>query len=112
MTKTVVSALVVFLPFINFAQQAIPVYKDKKAPVEKRIEDLLKRMTLEEKILQTNQWTYGKNANENNIEASKKEVSPEIGSLIYRSINPVYRNDIMTESDGRIPSWYSNSDGI
>ncbi|CAN5816489.1 glycoside hydrolase family 3 N-terminal domain-containing protein [soil metagenome] len=80
------------------AQQSSPVYKDKNAPIEKRIEDLLKRMTLEEKILQTNQWTYGKNANVNNIEASKKAVRPEIGSLIYRSINPVYRNDIMRKA--------------
>ncbi|HET8829096.1 MAG TPA: hypothetical protein VFM79_07125, partial [Pelobium sp.] len=74
------------------------VYKDKNAPIEQRINDLLKRMTLEEKILQTNQWTYGKNANENNIEASKKAVRPEIGSLIYRSINPVFRNDIMRKA--------------
>ncbi len=83
------------------------VYKDAKSKIEDRIEDLLKRMTLEEKILQTNQWTYGKNANENNIEASKKAVRPEIGSLIYRSINPAFRNDIMrkamTESRLGIP---------
>ncbi|RZK60430.1 MAG: beta-glucosidase [Pedobacter sp.] len=55
-------------------------------------------MTVEEKILQTNQWTYGKNANENNIEAIEKAVRPEIGSLIYRSINPVYRNQIMRKA--------------
>ncbi|WP_462244855.1 glycoside hydrolase family 3 protein [Ferruginibacter sp.] len=86
------------LPLMVAAQKISPVYKDKNAPVEKRIDDLLKRMTLEEKILQTNQWTYGKNANANNIEASKKAVRPEIGSLIYRSINPVYRNDIMRKA--------------
>jgi len=75
-----------------------PLYKDKNAPTEKRINDLLKRMTLEEKVLQTNQWTYGKNANANNIEASKKAVRPEIGSLIYRSISPIYRNEIMKKA--------------
>ena len=84
-----------FVLALNAAQ---PLYKDKNAPIEKRINDLLKRMTLEEKILQTNQWTYGKNANENNIEASKKAVRPEIGSLIYRSISPVYRNQIMKKA--------------
>ncbi|HJW16785.1 MAG TPA: glycoside hydrolase family 3 N-terminal domain-containing protein, partial [Flavisolibacter sp.] len=84
-------------PFIVNAQTK-PIYKNKYAPIEKRIDDLLKRMTLEEKILQTNQWTYGKNANINNIEASKKAVRPEIGSLIYRSISPVYRNDIMRKA--------------
>jgi beta-glucosidase len=82
----------------GYCQAGLPLYKVKTAPIEKRVEDLLKRMTLEEKILQTNQWTYGKNANPNNIEASKKAVRPEIGSLIYRSINPVYRNDIMRKS--------------
>ena len=87
----------VFATFQSNAQ-SVPVYKDKNAPIEKRIDDLLKRMTLEEKILQTNQGTYGKNANDNNIEASKKAVRPEIGSLIYRSISPVYRNDIMRKA--------------
>ena len=48
------------------------VYKNKNATIVQRIEDLLKRMTLEEKVLPTNQWTYGKNANANNIKASKK----------------------------------------
>ncbi len=86
------------LPVIAVAQQAVPVYKNKKSPIELRISDLLKRMTLEEKIMQMNQWTYGKNANANNIEASKNAVKPEIGSLIYRSINPVYRNEIMRKA--------------
>ena len=88
----------VSIPCINYAQKTSPVYKDKNASIERRINDLLNRMTLEEKILQTNQWTYGKNANANNIEASKKAVRPEIGSLIYRSISPVYRNDIMRKA--------------
>lgn len=79
-------------------QNSSLIYKDKNAPVEQRIDDLLQRMTLEEKILQTNQLTYGKNANENNIEASKMAVRPETGSLIYRSINPVYRNQIMRKA--------------
>lgn len=82
----------------GWAQQVKPIYKDKNAPVEKRIDDLIKRMTLEEKILQTNQWTYGKNANANNIEASKNAVRAEIGSLIYRSINPVYKNQIQKKA--------------
>jgi beta-glucosidase len=89
---------IAILPLTVTAQKPYIVYKDKNAPIEKRIDDLLKRMTLEEKILQTNQWTYGKNANANNIEASKKAVRPEIGSLIYRSINPVYRNEIMRKA--------------
>src|SRR5882757_10757370 len=35
-----------------------PLYRDSKAPVEQRVEDLLGRMTLEEKIVQlTTVWT-------------------------------------------------------
>jgi beta-glucosidase len=64
--------ILLVLSSIVAAQKPTLLYKDKSVPVEKRIDDLLKRMTLEEKILQTNQWTYGKNANPNNIEASKK----------------------------------------
>lgn len=97
MIKTLLGTMLL-LPFMSVAQKAVPVYKNKKAPIELRINDLLKRMTLEEKILQMNQWTYGKNANANNIEASKNAVRPEIGSLIYRSINPVYRNEIMRKA--------------
>ena len=84
--------------FTTIAQPKKEIYKDAGAPIEKRIEDLLARMTLDEKIQQTNQWTYGKNANPNNIEASKNAVRPEIGSLIYRSINPVYRNEIQKKA--------------
>ncbi|MFY0650680.1 MAG: glycoside hydrolase family 3 C-terminal domain-containing protein [Cyclobacteriaceae bacterium] len=74
------------------------IYKDKNASIEDRIEDLIPRMTLEEKVLQMTQWTYGKNANPNNIEDAMKKVRPEIGSLIFRSTNPVYRNDIQRKA--------------
>ncbi len=82
----------------SIAQPSNFIYKNKYAPIELRINDLLKRMSLEEKVMQTNQWTYGKNANENNIEAQFKVVRPEIGSLIFRSINPVYRNQIQRKA--------------
>jgi beta-glucosidase len=98
MKKILIGGFVLILSSFGMAQNSTPIYKNKNAPIEQRIEDLLKRMTLEEKILQMNQLTYGKNANENNIEKSKNAVRPEIGSLIYRSINPVYRNDIMRKA--------------
>lgn len=82
-------------------------YKDPNAPIEERIEHLISLMTLDEKIMQMNQWTYGKNANPNNIGEKMREVSPEIGSLLYRSTNPEYRNQIqkkaITESRLGIP---------
>ena len=90
--------LTLFLLLNNIcsAQQSKKIiYKDKNAPIEQRVEDLLNRMTLEEKVYQTSQLTAGKNANVNNIEATIRAVRPQIGSLIYRSINPAYRNQIM-----------------
>lgn len=75
-----------------------PLYKDADAPVEDRIADLVQRMTLEEKVMQMNQWTYGKNANPNNIEDKMRDVQPEIGSLIFRSTEPEYRNDIQRKA--------------
>lgn len=38
----------------------IPLYKDSKQPIEKRIDDLLQRMTLEEKIYQLCAWYMAK----------------------------------------------------
>jgi len=96
--KIIIGSCLCFLGLSAFAIGEKTVYQDKNASVEDRIEDLLTRMTLEEKILQMNQWTYGKNANANNIEASKNAVRPEIGSLIYRSISPVYRNQIQKKA--------------
>lgn len=83
------------------------LYKRADVPIKDRVEDLLKRMTLEEKIMQLDQRTYGDNDNVNNIEQNKREVSPLIGSLIYRSTSPVMKNKIqhraMTETRLGIP---------
>ena len=48
-------------------RQPLP-YKDATLPVETRVEDLLSRMTLYEKIAQLNQYTLGNNDNVNNID--------------------------------------------
>ena len=69
-------------------------YKDPSLPVEDRVEDLLGRMTLREKVMQTVQRTYGKNTNINNIEKEVKAVDPTVGSLIYRSTSPELYNEI------------------
>ena len=79
--------------FIVSAQKT-PIYKDKKAPIESRIKDLISRMTLDEKILQLNQFTVGYNTNVNNEGGVIKEIPIGIGSLIYFGTDPVYRNEI------------------
>lgn len=60
-------------------------YKDSRLPVERRVEDLLKRMTLQEKILQISQGFTGSNDNPNNVMENFKKFPPETGSLIYYS---------------------------
>ena len=62
--------------------------------VEERVDSLLGRMTLEEKILQLNQYTAGQNDNENNIGETVSKIPAEIGSLIYYADDPVLRNAI------------------
>ena len=68
------------------------IYKDSNAPVEIRIADLLPRMTLEEKIMQLNQYTLGRNNNVNNIGEEVKDIPAEIWSLIYFDTDPAARN--------------------
>jgi len=88
-----------FLSFLAFnTVYAQELYKNPKAPVQKRVDDLLKRMTLKEKIMQLNQYTEGDNDNPNNIEKSVNDLSPEVGSLIFSSSDPVFRNKIQKKA--------------
>ena len=64
-------------------KEAAPVYKDASAPIDKRVEDLLSRMTLEEKVLQLSQYHYGGRDNKNNIPDSFGEDTKTVGSVIY-----------------------------
>ena len=76
----------------------IPLYKDAKVPVEKRLDDLILRMTLEEKILQLNQYILGLNNNANNVGEAVKEIPAEIGSLIYFDIDLKLRNEMQKKA--------------
>ncbi len=73
-------------------KNATPLYKDASAPVEKRVEDLLSRMTLEEKIMQLNQYTLGRNTVDNNLREMVGAVPAEAGSVIYFSDDANLRN--------------------
>lgn len=84
-----------------------PVYKDASADIEVRVNDLLGRMTLEEKILQLNQLVLGVNTVENNFGEVVKDIPVEIGSLIYFNDRAEVRNamqkKVMEESRLGIP---------
>ena len=91
-------SILLFAQLLVSAQTKNTVYKDKNAPVESRIKDLLSRMNLDEKILQLNQYTAGLNTNVNNIGEATKSIPAEIGSLIYFSADPVWRNAIQKKA--------------
>lgn len=51
--KLTILSILFLIPFFTFAQsRKLPIYKDSTQPLESRITDLLKRMTLEEKLAQ------------------------------------------------------------
>ena len=67
---TIISCLLLLcITHSSFAQdkKEKPLYKDANAPIEKRINDLVSRMTLEEKVYQLNQVLVGNNDNPNNV---------------------------------------------
>ena len=95
---TVLLSLLLMLQFAVSAQTGNAVYKDKNAPIESRIKDLVSKMNLDEKILQLNQYTAGQNTNINNIGEATKKIPAEIGSLIYFGADPAYRNAIQKKA--------------
>ena len=75
-----------------------PAYKDASRPVEERVSDLLSRMTLEEKVMQLNQYTLGRNDNANNVADPVDKIPAEIGSLIYFDTSPELRNRLQKKA--------------
>ncbi|MCH5685969.1 hypothetical protein LWM68_17995 [Niabella sp. W65] len=88
--------LLILAGAIANAQQGktTPVYKNAAKPVEERVADLVSRMTLEEKVMQLNQYTLGRNDNANNMADPVNDIPAQIGSLIYFSSNPELRNRV------------------
>lgn len=74
------------------------IYKDSTQPIEARVNDLVARMTLEEKILQLNQYTLGRNFNENNVEDEVVALPSEIGSVIYFNNDSERRNELQKKA--------------
>ncbi|MDD3194298.1 MAG: glycoside hydrolase family 3 N-terminal domain-containing protein [Paludibacter sp.] len=98
--KAIYSVLFVFLSMVVFSQneKESPVYKNPKQDIEKRVDDLLSRMTLEEKVYQLNQYTLGRNDNKNNIEEVLKQKPAELGSVIYFNNDPKLRNEVQRQA--------------
>lgn len=79
-------------------KEDVPVYRQADKPVCDRVEDLIERMTFEEKVLQLNQYIIGLNTNVNNIGEEIKDVPGGIGSVIYFSDNVELRNELQRKA--------------
>ncbi|RAJ28052.1 beta-glucosidase [Gelidibacter algens] len=90
--------ILVFFTILSCQKESKPTYKDKSLPIEERIKDLVNKMTLEEKTLQLTQQICGLNTNKNNIGEAIKEIPSGIGSLIFFSADPVFRNSIQKKA--------------
>ncbi|WP_256009731.1 glycoside hydrolase family 3 N-terminal domain-containing protein [Desertivirga xinjiangensis] len=99
-TKISCLFLSLFLSAAAYGQRKkdVPLYKDAKQAVEDRVQDLLSRMTLEEKVMQLNQYTLGRNDNANNMADPVNDIPAEIGSLIYFSSDPGLRNKVQKKA--------------
>ncbi len=90
---------ILFLGFNTILMDAQPpVYKDSKQPIEKRINDLVSKMTLEEKIMQLTQFTIGRDINPNNVASKIMNSPPEIGSLLFQLSTPEISNEIQKKA--------------
>ncbi|MGE9314544.1 glycoside hydrolase family 3 N-terminal domain-containing protein [Niabella sp. CJ426] len=92
--------LLILAGAIANAQQGktTPVYKNAAKPVEERVADLVSWMTLEEKVMQLNQYTLGRNDNANNMADPVNDIPAQIGSLIYFGSNPELRNRVQKKA--------------
>lgn len=98
MKKTILALALTSATLFSGYKEDKPVYKDARQPIEKRIEDLIARMTLEEKVMQLNQYTLGRNDNSNNMADPVKGIPAEIGSLIYFGSNADLRNTVQRKA--------------
>lgn len=75
------------------ANKKQPIYKDAKAPIEERVNDLVSRMTLEEKVQQLNQYTLGRNNNENNRGEEVKKIPAVYRHTLFSDTTFVIREN-------------------
>lgn len=63
-----------------------PIYKNPKAPIEQRVNDLLNRMTLEEKVGQMNQFVGLEHIRENSKTMSAADLATNTANAFYPGI--------------------------
>lgn len=96
--KPVATILLAFAASFLSSCNSTPLYQNTSASPESRATDLLKRMTLEEKILQASQYYVGENDNPNNKGAALPDLPAETGSLIFMSKDPAFANALQRKA--------------
>ena len=97
-----------------------PIYKDKNAPIEDRVEDLLRRMTLREKVGQLQQrctWDINNIGGTYNGEsfgtAHEMNISAQQAADLYQKIHEYMANEtrlgipILTSAEGIHGIWHN-----
>ena len=79
----IITLIFAFMMTASCASDSSPVYKDADAPVEKRVEDLLGRMTLEEKVGQMNQFVGLEHIRKNEASLSEEDLKNNTANAFY-----------------------------
>ncbi len=105
MKKTIATALITLTSITMTAKDSTKhlLYKDPKAPIEQRVEDLLSRMTIEEKVGQMNQLVGIEHFRENSQSMTAEELATNTANAFYPGMT-VKDIEKMT-SDGLVSSF-------
>jgi beta-glucosidase len=85
--KKIIALLFIFVG-MEISNAENPVYRDKNQAVEKRVEDLLNRMTVEEKIGQMNQFVGLEHIRNAEKTLTEEELKNNTASAFYPGIRP------------------------
>lgn len=105
MNKVIATALITLTSICMTAKDndKHPVYKDPKAPIGQRVEDLLSRMTFEEKVGQMNQLVGIEHFRQNSLSMTAEELATNTANAFYPGMT-VEDLEKMT-SDGLVSSF-------
>lgn len=87
MKKTLLLAAMTIATITYGGEKEKPLYKEASAPVEKRVEDLIARMTLEEKVGQMNQFVGVEHIKANSAVLTEEELRTNTAQAFYPGIN-------------------------
>ncbi len=85
--SNIIMAISLIMAMSSCSGDDLPLYKDAGAPVEKRVEDLLSRMTLEEKVGQMNQFVGVEHIRKNEASLSEEDLHNNTAQAFYPGFN-------------------------